>query len=56
MTVKMRMVDPVKTLLGVAGGVLRFGRDVAGHVGWWLRYQVDGAARDEPVEQPEGEG
>jgi hypothetical protein len=53
MTVKMRMV---KTLLGVAGGVLAFGRDVAGHVGWWLRYQVDGAARDEAaVQQPEAE-
>jgi hypothetical protein len=41
------MVNPVKTLLGAAGGVLALGRDVVGHVHWWLRYQVDGEARED---------
>jgi hypothetical protein len=57
MTVKIRMVNPVKTLLGAAGGVLALGRDVVGHVHWWLRYQVDGEARDDPSEErPERAG
>jgi hypothetical protein len=44
----MRMLTPVRTLLGAAGGVLSLGREVAGHAVWWLRYQVDGAAREDP--------
>ena len=45
MTVKIRMVDPVKKLLGGAVGVLI-------HAAWWLRYQVDGTARDDPPADP----
>ena len=36
----------MKTLLGGAVGALALGREVAGHAAWWLRYQVDGSARD----------
>jgi hypothetical protein len=51
------MVNPVKTLLGAAGGVLALGREAAGHVGWWLRYQVTGVARHDPAaERPEKAG
>ena len=49
MTVKIRMVGPVKKLLGGAVGVLT-------HAAWWLRYQVDGTARDDPVDPPRAEG
>jgi hypothetical protein len=53
----MRMVNPVKTLLGAAGGVLALARDVTVHAAWWLRYQVDGVARDDPPdERPERSG
>jgi hypothetical protein len=50
----MRMVNPVKTLLGAAGGVLALGWEAAGHVAWWLRYQVEGGARDDPAEERPG--
>jgi hypothetical protein len=50
MTVKIRMVDPVKTLLGGAVGVLRAGLGLAGHAAWWLRYQVDGTARGDATQ------
>ena len=35
----------MKKLLGGAVGVLS-------HAGWWLRYQVDGTARDDPPTDP----
>jgi hypothetical protein len=41
------MVATVKTLLGGAVGALALGREVAGHAVWWLRYQVDGTARED---------
>ncbi|MGI8845153.1 MAG: hypothetical protein ACR2HC_03095 [Thermoleophilaceae bacterium] len=50
MTVKIRMVGTLKKLLGGAAGVLAAGGDVVGHARWWLRYQMDGTARDEPGE------
>ncbi len=34
-----------KKLLGGAAGVLSFAADVARHVAWYVRYQVDGRAR-----------
>jgi hypothetical protein len=44
MTVKIRMVGAMKKLLGGAVGVLS-------HAAWWVRYQVDGRARDDPSDQ-----
>ena len=49
MTVTIRMVGLAKKLLGGAVGVLTVVRDVAQHAAWYVRYQVDGTARDEPV-------
>jgi hypothetical protein len=51
----MRMMTPVKTLLGAAGGVLAVGREATGHVAWWLLYQVGGGARDDPTEKRTGQ-
>jgi hypothetical protein len=49
----MRTMNRARTLLGAAGGVLSFGREVAAHLTWWLRYQVDGVAREEaPAREP----
>ena len=39
----------VKKLLGGAVGVLA-------HTAWWLRYQVDGTARDDPTDPPGPKG
>jgi hypothetical protein len=47
MTVKIRMVGTVKKLLGGAVGALALGREAAGHAAWWLRYQMDGTARED---------
>ncbi len=47
MTVKIRMVGLAKKLLGGAVGVLVVVRDVAQHAAWYVRYQVDGTAREE---------
>jgi hypothetical protein len=47
MTVKIRMVGLGKKLLGGAVGVLTVARDVARHAVWYVRYQVDGTARDD---------
>ena len=38
--------EAAKTLLGGAVVVLVTAREVASHAGWWLRYQVEGTARD----------
>jgi hypothetical protein len=43
----MRMVDPVKKLLGGAVVVLSAGGGLADHVHWWLRYQMDGSVRED---------
>jgi len=29
--------------------------DVLTHVAWWVRYQVDGTARDDPSDRPAAE-
>lgn len=44
--------DAAKTLLGGAVVVLKTARDAAGHVGWWLRYQVEGTAREDEDAPP----
>ncbi len=52
MTVKIRMVESLKKLLGGAVGALAAGGDLVDHARWWLRYQMDGTARDDPGETP----
>ena len=47
MTVKIRMVGVGKKLLGGAVGVMTVVRDIARHAAWYVRYQVDGTAREE---------
>lgn len=37
----------MKKLLGGAVGALALGREVAAHATWWLRYQMDGTARED---------
>lgn len=37
----------MKKLLGGAVGALALGREAAGHAAWWLRYQMDGTARED---------
>ena len=54
MTVKIRMVGVGKKLLGGAVGVIAVVRDVARHAAWYVRYQVDGTAREEEVVEREG--
>ena len=46
MTVKIRMVDVAKKLLGGAVGVLAAARAAASHAAWYVRHRVEGAARD----------
>jgi len=44
--------DAGKTLLGGAVVVLSTARDLAGHAAWWVRYQVEGTARDDENTRP----
>jgi hypothetical protein len=48
----MNGTDAGKTLLGGAVVVLSTARDLAGHAAWWLRYQVEGTARDDEDARP----
>ncbi len=41
------MMRAAKKLVGGAVGALSVARDVAVHAAWYVRYQVDGTARDE---------
>jgi hypothetical protein len=42
----------LKTLTGGAVGVLAVARAAGGHVGWYVRHQMTGAARDEESKDP----
>jgi hypothetical protein len=44
--------EAAKTLLGGAVVVLNAARDMGGHAAWWLRYQVEGTARDDEHAPP----
>jgi hypothetical protein len=48
----MSGTEAVKTLLGGAVVVLDTAREAAGHAAWWLRYQVQGTARDADDARP----
>ncbi len=44
--------EAAKNLLGAAVVVLKTARDATGHVAWWLRYQVEGTAREDEDPPP----
>ena len=43
----------VKTLVAAAVGGLALAREVVGHAGWYLRYQVNGTTREDDDQSPE---
>jgi hypothetical protein len=42
----------LKTLAGGAVGVLAVARAATGHVGWYVRHQMTGAAREDDPKDP----